>query len=266
MTTTIEWTEPVRSVAFSVPASLGLYADWASFTDEPTFQDPEVAAAAGYTDVPLPPGALSSLGLLTESERAGLANCSERSWRCEHVVVSGAALIAEICHAVVGPGLLIKFIGSHGQEVASELFSEGPHPLPNGLPEGASIVFETGQVDSTRLRAACYGLTNVLDTDSASWEGQSTEMMALATRFLLPGLIAIRSCFAGPDVARQIKRIDVFPAADADRNGAGHQWTAAAADDDGTCNGEPRSVLVVTKAGRMVACADVYQSMLREVA
>lgn len=266
MTTAVEWTEPVRSIAFSVPATYGLYADWASFTDEPAFQDPEVAAAAGYTDAPLPPGALSALGLLTESERARLANCSHRSWRGERVLVAGAALTAEIRYAVVGPGLLIRFIGSHQEEVASESFSENRDPFSIGLPEGASIVFETGPVDSTRLRAACYELTSLSDIDSARWEEQSTEMMALASRFLLPSLIAIRSCSTGPDVARQIGRVDVFPAADADRSGLGHPWTAAAAAGDGMCNGAPRSVLVATKAGRLVARVDVFRSILREVA
>lgn len=251
-------TELVRTAAFSVPSTYGLYADWASFTDEPAFQDTEVATAAGFADVPLPPGSLSALGLLTESEQARLANCSSRSWRGNQVVVAGASLTVEIYYAAVGSGLLIRFIGPDGDEVASESFSENPHSVSDDVAKRQTIVFETGPVDSARLRAACYGLTSLVDTGSASWGGESPEMTALASRFFLPTLVAGRSCLTGTGVTRQIGRVDVFPADDAASSGLGHPWTVAAADDGLRCDGAPRSLSVETKAGRLLARAEVF--------
>jgi hypothetical protein len=202
-----------RSVV-ALSRTFALFTDWASYLDQPNYQDPEVAYANGYDDVPIPPGALSVIGTLTESEcSAWLSRSTTRTWRGQRLLVAGTRLVAEIRPDPDGACLTTQFLDERGNEVASERFST-EIPTASCGPELTAdlrvpFIFETGPIDSTRVVALSFALASLYSAEPSGWAMQPPSMVNLARKFVLPSLVASRAHTTGPDAARNLISIDV---------------------------------------------------------
>ena len=221
--------EPLTG-AVLVPAEFALYADWSSFTDDPIFQDPEVAAAFGYEDVLVPPGALSVLGALSDTERVErIAPCTLRSWSATGVISAGTRLTVELEWPASGPGVVTRFLDEGGRVVAREEFAMAGPGIDSGRPDQrCAAAFETGLVDDTRLRALALAL-NLLAEERVAWRHLPDDLLRLVGRFVLPALISSRATLVhGAEAARRIARIDVSGTDPHETSSlaAGHRWVA----------------------------------------
>ncbi|MEW6475698.1 MAG: hypothetical protein AB1679_25875 [Actinomycetota bacterium] len=183
-------------------------ADWACYIDEPHYQDPEVAVADGYSDIPLPPGALTLLAVDTAAlERLDPGRPLRRSWRAVRPVVIGEELHLTVS---VGDGSVTgRFRTAGGDEIVEEQFGYADElAATRGTP-----VFRTGVIDLTRRRALAWSASQFRPGGAWSWGNAPMVADDLCWRLIAPGLLVARAALSGPGAARRISGIHVVAAA-----------------------------------------------------
>lgn len=221
--------DSARVTPAEVASLYALYTDWASYTDRPEHQDPEVAFEAGYLDVPLPPGALSVLGLIDSAILDDCVSpCNSRSWRASSVVTAEMCLEVAISRPPEGPGLTARFTDERGVEVLKEEFTTEVSVLTRDSAHklGEAPQFATGPLDQTRLNAMCFALGS-LSTNPPRWGGQADNLEQAAGRLVLPALVAARTCVTTADATGEINAVDVVAADDHSAH-IGQPWFAFA--------------------------------------
>lgn len=180
-------------------------ADWGTYVDEPDYQDPEVAVADGYADIPLPPGALSGIALASDRlpPEAVRAGCVQRAWTAVEPVVVGTPLRVRI-----GAGygtVATRFETMEGTTVAIEHLSvvDAPVAVEEGGGEPVAT-FVTGPLDLTRVRALSWSLGELDPHRRWRWGEEPQILRELAQRLVAPALVAARAVVSGKDAARRI--------------------------------------------------------------
>lgn len=189
-------------------------ADWGTYVDEPDYQDPEVAVADGYADIPLPPGALSGIALASDRlpPEAVRAGCVQRAWTAVEPVVVGTPLRVRIA---AGYGTVAtRFETMAGTTVAVEHLSVVDAPVAlegNGVRPVATFV--TGPLDLTRVRALSWSLGEIDPERRWRWGDEPEIVRELAQRLVAPALVASRAVVSGKDAARRVAGLTVRCAA-----------------------------------------------------
>lgn len=184
-------------------------ADWAMYVDEPDYQDPEVAVADGYSDIPLPPGALSAAALVAdvlpaEDVQAGRA---QRTWEGFIPVVVGTPLRARI---TADDGVVTtRFQTLDGTDVAVERITVFDTPLAGRRTDDDTNAFRTGPIDLTRVRALSWSLSELDPERQWSWGHEPGVVRSVAQRLVAPALVAGRAVAPGKEAARRITTLSV---------------------------------------------------------
>lgn len=233
---TIDTSKEVVRSDLLVTRTAAWMADWSTFVDEPDYQDPEVAVADGYSNIPLPPGALSVAALAIDAlplddVRAGRV---QRVWEGAQPVVVDTPLRSRI---TTGYGTVTtRFETLDGRTVATERISVVDAPLNDGAPDGPTA-FGTGPIDLTRVRALSWSLGEIDPDRKWSWGQEPEVVRALGQRLIAPALVAGRTVVSGRDAPRRIIALTV-------------RTTAAAA-----AMGSPLTAEVVGRDGSAVEVA-----------
>jgi hypothetical protein len=247
--TTVDTSKEVVRSHLVVTRAAAWMADWSTFVDEPDYQDPEVAVADGYSDIPLPPGALSVAALAIDAlslddVRAGRV---QRVWEGAQPVVVGTPLRARI---TTGYGTVTtRFETLDGTTVATERISVLDAPLDDGAPDGPTA-FGTGPIDLTRVRALSWSLGEIDPDRQWAWGREPEVVRALGQRLVAPALVAGRAVVSGKDAPRRIAALTV-------------RTTAAAADMGSSLTAEVVSrngsaaEVAVSADGRLLAAVSV---------
>lgn len=220
-------------------------ADWSMYIDEPSYQDPEVAIADGYGEIPLPPGALSVIGMA-----AGLlpiaahAGGLRREWEVGGPIVVGATLMVHV--SATADELCARFESADGVVVATERLIVSSFSPQNSEEVKEPERFCTGPIDRTRLRALCWSLGEFDAGRDWTWGSEPELVRSLAERVVAPGLVAGRAVVSGRHAARRIIGITV-------RSTAADLTVGEAVCAEVVHSGETKSEVVVSSAGRRLA-------------